>query len=63
MLDGPAVAWFDALVLEPVPTTVVERVLIERDVEIPLRDGTVLRADVWRPAGDGRQPTIAIDSA
>ena len=58
MLDEAAVAWFDALVLEPVPTTVVERVLIERDVEIPLRDGTVLRADVWRPAGDGRHPTI-----
>ena len=38
-LDGPAAAWFDALVLEPVPTTVVERVLIERDVAIPLRDG------------------------
>ena len=57
-LDWPAAAWFDALVLEPVPTSVVERVLIERDVAIPLRDGTVLRADVWRPAGDGRYPTI-----
>ena len=32
--------------------------LIERDVEIPVGDGTVLRADIWRPDGDGRYPTI-----
>ncbi len=25
-----------------------------RDVPVPLRDGVVLRADVWRPAADGR---------
>jgi len=33
-------------------------VVVERDVEIPLRDGTVTRADVWRPAGDGRWPAL-----
>ena len=30
--------------------------VVERDVEIPMRDGTVLRADVWRPAVAGRHP-------
>ncbi|WP_320669011.1 CocE/NonD family hydrolase [Patulibacter defluvii] len=33
-------------------------VQVERDVAVPMRDGTVLRADVWRPAGDGRHPTL-----
>src|SRR6476659_6006436 len=31
---------------------------IERDVPIPMRDGTVLRADIYRPAIDGRFPVI-----
>jgi putative CocE/NonD family hydrolase len=30
----------------------------ERDVAIPMRDGTVLRADVLRPSSDGRFPTL-----
>ncbi len=30
----------------------------ERDVAVPMRDRTVLRADVWRPAGAGRFPTL-----
>jgi putative CocE/NonD family hydrolase len=30
----------------------------ERDVAIPMRDGVVLRADILRPAGDGRFPTL-----
>ena len=32
--------------------------LIERDVPVPMRDGIVLRADVWRPAEDGRYPIL-----
>ena len=32
-------------------------VLIERDQEVKMRDGTVLRADVYRPRGEGRFPT------
>jgi len=32
--------------------------LVERDVAIAMRDGVVLRADVFRPAGAGRFPTL-----
>jgi len=32
--------------------------LVERDVAIRLRDGVVLRADVWRPAASGRFPVL-----
>jgi uncharacterized protein len=31
-----------------------------RDVATPLRDGTVLRADVWRPAGGGPVPAVLV---
>jgi putative CocE/NonD family hydrolase len=31
---------------------------VERDVAVPMRDGVVLRADVYRPAGDGRHPVL-----
>lgn len=31
---------------------------IHRDVPVPMRDGTILRADVWRPATDGRYPVL-----
>jgi len=32
--------------------------VVERDVAVPMRDGVVLRADVMRPAGDARFPTL-----
>lgn len=32
--------------------------VIEYDVAVPMRDGCVLRADVYRPAGDGPWPVI-----
>ena len=32
--------------------------LQDRDVAIPMRDGVVLRADVYRPSGDGRFPVL-----
>jgi putative CocE/NonD family hydrolase len=32
--------------------------VIDRDVPVRMRDGTVLRADVTRPAGEGRFPTL-----
>ena len=32
--------------------------LVERDVAVPMRDGVVLRADVWRPAAGGRFPVL-----
>ncbi len=33
-------------------------VTVERNLEVILRDGTILRADVYRPAGDGPCPTL-----
>jgi putative CocE/NonD family hydrolase len=35
-----------------------EAAVVERDVAVPMRDGTILRADVRRPAGSGRFPTL-----
>lgn len=32
--------------------------IYEKDVEIPLRDGTILKGDIFRPAGDERVPAI-----
>ena len=31
---------------------------IARNVSVPMRDGVVLRADLWRPADTGRYPTL-----
>lgn len=33
-------------------------VTFERNVAVPMRDGTVLYADVFRPAGEGRYPVL-----
>ncbi len=33
-------------------------ILLERDAAIEMRDGTLLRADVWRPQSSGRFPTL-----
>src|SRR5262250_280182 len=30
----------------------------KKDVAVPMRDGTLLRADVWLPTADGRFPTL-----
>jgi putative CocE/NonD family hydrolase len=32
--------------------------VIERDVPVHMRDGVILRADVWRPAAEGRFPVL-----
>ena len=37
------------------PTT---RLQVDRDVAVPMRDGVVLRADIYRPLGDGRFPVL-----
>ncbi|NQU97448.1 MAG: hypothetical protein HQ548_07385 [Chloroflexi bacterium] len=34
------------------------RVIAERDLEARMRDGTVLRADVYRPDGPGKFPVV-----
>ena len=31
---------------------------VEKDIEIPLRDGVRLKADVFRPGGSGRFPAL-----
>ncbi|MBM3940470.1 MAG: hypothetical protein FJ318_06210, partial [SAR202 cluster bacterium] len=33
-------------------------VLVENDVPTPMRDGTVLTADIYRPAAPGRYPVV-----
>jgi hypothetical protein len=35
-----------------------KRVLIDRNVEVPMRDGTLLKADVYRPDTDAPVPAI-----
>ncbi len=47
-----AVIWASAPVAGQSPGVVM------RDTAVPMRDGVVLRADVWRPAGAGRFPTL-----
>jgi len=36
------------------PTLVAGEVRVERNVPVPMRDGVILRADVFRPAAPGR---------
>jgi hypothetical protein len=31
---------------------------LDRDVAVPMRDGTILRAGVYRPPGPGRHPVL-----
>ncbi|MGY1753839.1 CocE/NonD family hydrolase [Blastococcus sp. SYSU D01042] len=37
-------------------------VLVRRDVDVPMRDGATLRADVYLPAGTGPHPTVLLRS-
>jgi putative CocE/NonD family hydrolase len=39
-------------------TGLAQEVRVERDVAVPMRDGVVLRADVYRPAQDGPLPVL-----
>ena len=32
--------------------------IVERNLAVPMRDGVLLRADVYRPKGDGRAPAV-----
>lgn len=41
--------------IEDVPT---DAVVIDNDVAVPVRDGTVLRVNVYRPVGDGPFPVL-----
>src|ERR671912_750197 len=44
--------------MEPYKSEVSDGMRIDWDVPIPVDDGTVLRADVFRPEGSGRHPVI-----
>ena len=33
-------------------------IIVETDVAVPMRDGTILRADIYRPPGDAAFPTL-----
>lgn len=35
-------------------------ILVDHDVEVPMRDGTILRADVYRPAGADNCPVLLL---
>ncbi|MGC2662156.1 MAG: CocE/NonD family hydrolase, partial [Bryobacteraceae bacterium] len=49
-----AVSLLGALGLQAQPSSVV----VERGVPVTMRDGTVLRADIYRPKQDGRYPVL-----
>ena len=36
------------------------QVVLERDVKVTMRDGIVLRADVYRPQADGKFPVLLV---
>ena len=40
----------------------VTEITIELDVPVPMRDGTVLRADIYRPAAPGSYPCLLYTS-
>ena len=35
-------------------------IIEERDVDVPMRDGVLLRANVFRPEGDGSFPGLLL---
>ena len=43
----------------PPPTSAVD---VLRELDIPMRDGAVLKADVYLPATDGPHPTVLLRS-
>jgi predicted acyl esterase len=44
--------------MEPAPAVPVHGMIVEKDVDVPMRDGARLKADVFRPDGAGRFPAI-----
>jgi putative CocE/NonD family hydrolase len=44
--------------IEVKPTASAYKLLIEKDVDVPMRDGTRLKADVFRPDDGGKFPAI-----
>jgi len=54
---GPALLITALSLARPVAQTPLS-IVIEKNVEARMRDGVVLRADVYRPAGDGKRPAL-----
>jgi predicted acyl esterase len=44
--------------MEPAPAVPSYSLLVEKDVDVPMRDGTRLKADVFRPDDTGKFPAI-----
>src|SRR5260370_36819161 len=44
--------------MEPAPDVPVYGIVVEKDVDIPMRDGARLKADVFRPDDGGTFPAI-----
>jgi uncharacterized protein len=44
--------------IAPTPAVAAYGILVEKDVDVPVRDGASLKADVLRPDGKGRFPAI-----
>ena len=55
---GPATAAGPAAPAGPADPAGAADMVIERDVPVPVDDGVVLRADVFRPPGPGRHPVL-----
>ena len=47
-----------AMKMEPAPAVPAYGVVIEKDVDVPMRDGARLKADVFRPDDAGKLPAI-----
>ena len=46
--------------VEVKPSAAAYKLLIEKDVDVPMRDGACLKADVFRPDGTGRIPDALV---
>ena len=57
-----AVAWVAGSAVAQTPASPPARAettwVREHDVAVPMRDGVVLRADIWRPQGSGPFPVL-----
>jgi hypothetical protein len=40
------------------PSGYASNIIVERNVSVPMRDGVILRADIYRPSAEGRHPTL-----
>src|SRR5260370_33912511 len=53
-------AWWAAIVLPAAAATESYEVTVERNVAAKMRDGVTLRADIYRPKGEGKYPVLLV---